>query len=85
MRGMSQAVIEDRLLDVVGHSVGMRWPSAGDPVEQAFGAVGLEVAADLLGVLAAVAHHPTGLADVAQTGDQLGTHDIGSSVCERVR
>src|SRR6266404_3800600 len=41
-----QAVIEDRLLDLLGHPVGMRWPRAGDLVEQAFGAVGLEVAAD---------------------------------------
>jgi hypothetical protein len=56
-----------------------------DLVEQAFGAVGLEVAADLLELLAAVAHHPTGLGNVAQVGGQLGAHDIGSSVCEPVR
>jgi len=69
MAGMGQAVIEDRLLDLFGHPVGMRWPRAGDLVEQAFGAIDLEVPADLVELLAAVAPHPAGLADVA--GRQL--------------
>jgi len=64
-------VIEDRLLDLLGYSVGMRWPCASNLVEQAFGAVGLEVAADLVELLTAVAHHPAGLADVAELGRQL--------------
>jgi hypothetical protein len=71
MTGMGQAVIEDRLLDVLGHPVGMRRAGAGDLVEQPLGAIGLEVAADLIELLAAVAHHPAGLADIAELGGQF--------------
>ena len=39
---------------------------AGDPVEQPVGAIGLEVAPDLVELLAAVAHQPAGLADIAE-------------------
>src|SRR5262245_11912444 len=68
MAGMGQAMVEDRLLDVLPDPVGMRWAGAGDLVEQPLGAIGLEVAADLVELLAAIAHYPTGLADVAEIG-----------------
>ena len=71
MARMGQAMVEDRLLDVLADPVGMRWAGAGDLVEQPLGALGLEVAADLVELLAAVAHYPTGLADVAEIGVQL--------------
>lgn len=44
----------------------MRVARAGDPVEQAVGAVGLEVTADLVELLAAIADDAAGLADVAE-------------------
>jgi hypothetical protein len=59
-------MVEDRLLDVLADPVGVWIARSGDPVEQAVGAVGLEVAADLVELLAAVADDPAGLADVAE-------------------
>jgi hypothetical protein len=46
-QGGRQAMAEDRLLDLLGHPVGAGRPGAGDLVEQAGGAIGLEVAPDL--------------------------------------
>lgn len=46
--------------------VGVWVARAGDPVEQAVGAVGLEVTADLIELLATVADDAAGLADVAK-------------------
>jgi hypothetical protein len=49
-------------------------------LEQPFGAIGLEVAADLVELLAAVAHHSTGLADVAQFGRQLQQAELAPAI-----
>jgi hypothetical protein len=39
---MRQGVLEDRLLDDLGHAIGMRVARAGQPVDQPVRAVGLE-------------------------------------------
>lgn len=49
---MFQGVIEDCLLDVLGHPVRMRSTGAGQTVDQALGAMSLEVAPDLIELLA---------------------------------
>ena len=71
MAGMGERVVEDRLLDLGRHPVGVRAAGAGQPVEQPLGAVGLEVPADLVELLARIAHHPAGFADVAELGREL--------------
>jgi len=69
--GMGQAVLEDRLLDLGGHPVGVGRAGARHAVEQPVGAVGLEVAADLVELLAGIAHHLAGLADVPQVAREF--------------
>ena len=54
-QGMIQGMIQDRLLDRLGHPVGMRAAGARQTVDQPRRAVGLEVAPDLVELLAAVA------------------------------
>jgi hypothetical protein len=49
----------------------MRIARAGQPVDQTVRAVGLEVAPDLVELLAAVADHLAGLRDVAEVGRQF--------------
>jgi hypothetical protein len=56
---MLEAVIEDRLLDLVADAVGVG-PRAGEPADQAVGTEGLVVAADLVELLARVPHHLAG-------------------------
>jgi len=56
----------------------MRVARAGDPVEQAVGAVGLEVAADLVELLAAVADDLTGLACTAELDRKLEQGELAS-------
>jgi hypothetical protein len=68
---VSQRVVEDRLLDRGADPVGMRRAGTGQAVEQPVGAVSLEVPADLVELLARIAHHPAGLADVAELGREL--------------
>lgn len=69
--GMCQGVLQDRLLDRFGHAVGVRVARPGQPIDQPVRAVGLEVAADLVELLAAVADHLAGLGHVAEVGRQL--------------
>jgi len=68
---MGERVVEDRRLDLGRHPVGVRAAGAGQTIEQPVGAEGLEVPADLVELLARVAHHPTGSADVAELGREL--------------
>jgi hypothetical protein len=69
--GMGQRMIEDRLLDLGADPVRVRGAGADQAVEQPVGAIGLEVPADLVELLARIAHHPAGLADVAELGGEL--------------
>jgi hypothetical protein len=69
--GVGQGMIEDRRLDLGGHSVGMRPLGAGRAVEQPIGAVGLKVAPDLIELLLAVADYPARFADVAEIAGKL--------------
>ncbi len=64
--GMGERVVEHRRLDLGRHPVGVRAARAGQAVDQPVGAIGLEVAPDLVELLAAVAHHLAGPADVAE-------------------
>lgn len=68
--GMRQRMVEHGLLDLGRHPVGMRSPGAGQPVDQPLGAIGLEVATDLVELLARVAHHLAGLRDVGEFARQ---------------
>ena len=56
---------QDRGLDLFGDPVGMWTLGDGEPVDEAFGPVGLIVASDLVKLLARIAHDPAGLGDVA--------------------
>jgi hypothetical protein len=52
-----QGVLQNGLLDGLRHAIGMRVARAGQPIEQPVRAIGLEVAADLVELLAAVADY----------------------------
>jgi len=69
--GVGERMVEDRRLDLGRHPVGVRPAGAGQPIDQPLGPLGLEVPADLVELLPAVAHHPAGLADVAEVGGKL--------------
>lgn len=69
--GMFERMVEDRLLDLGRHPVRVRALGAGQPVEQPVGAIGLEVAADLIELLARIAHQLAGVGDVAEVGGEL--------------
>jgi len=61
-----QRVGQDRLLDGRGHTVRV-WPlGARQPIDEPVGAVQLEAPPDLVELLAAVAHDPARLRDVAE-------------------
>lgn len=68
--------VEDGLLDVLADPVGVRVAWAGDPVEQTVGAVGLEVAPDLIELLAAVADDAAGLAHIAELAGKLEQSEL---------
>ncbi len=51
MAGMGKGVVEHRLLDLRWDPVRVRPARAGQPVDKPVGAVGLEVAADLVELL----------------------------------
>ena len=74
--GVGQAVVEDGLLDVLADPLGMRVAGTGDPVEQAVGTVGLEVAPDLIELLAAVADDAAGFTDVAKLAGKLEQSEL---------
>ena len=76
--GMFQGVVEDGLLDLGRYPVGMLASGAGQTVDQAVGAVGLEVATDLVELLPAVDHHLTGFGDIAEVGGQLQQRQLAS-------
>lgn len=54
--GLRERVLQDRLLDLGGDAVGVRPACPGHVVDEALRAVGLEVAADFVELLAGVAH-----------------------------
>jgi hypothetical protein len=68
---MGESVVEDRRLDLRCDAIGMRATGAGQPVDETIGAVGLEVAADLVELLAGVAHQLAGPGDVVELARQL--------------
>ena len=69
--GMLERMGRDRLLDRGRDAVGVWSLGSRQPVEQPLGAVHLEVAADLVEVLPAVAHDPARLRDVAEFLSEL--------------
>lgn len=62
---MLEAVVENGLFDLGSNPVGMWSRAAGQLIEQTDAAIGPVVAADLVKLLPAVAHHLAGFADVA--------------------
>jgi hypothetical protein len=68
---MAEGTVEDRLLD---RGADPGWGAAcgtGNPIEQPLGAKGLEVPANLVALLAAVARHPASFAHLAELGGGL--------------
>lgn len=59
-------MVEDRLLDFCGHTVGVRPARAGQAVDDGLAAAGLEVAANFVELLARVAHQHVGLRNVVE-------------------
>lgn len=68
---MGQRVIEDGGLDRLGQPVGMWSARPGQPIDQTGRAVSLEVAADLVELLAAVADQLAGLGHITEVRCQL--------------
>src|SRR5579883_2996737 len=56
----------------------MRSLGAGQSIDQPFGAIGLEVAPDLVELLPATAHHPAVLADVAEIARKLQQAELAT-------
>lgn len=75
---MLQGVVQDGVFDRLGYPVGVRAAGAGRAVEQALGAIGLEIAADLVELLAAVAQQLAGLGDIAKVGGRLQQRQLAS-------
>src|SRR5262245_5292572 len=69
--GMHQGVVEHSLLDLGRYAIGVRPFSAGQPINQSLGTVGLNVAADL--------------ADAAGISHQLASAAVASSSSESLR
>ena len=63
---MGQGVVEDGGLDLGRDAVGMRPLGAGKPVDQALGAIGLEIAPDLVELLTGITHHLAGSGDIGE-------------------
>jgi len=71
MGGVIQAVVQNYLLYWLFHAVGMRTFGAGKTVQEPIGAVELVVPADLIELLAGVAHNPAGFRDILQFSSKL--------------
>ena len=76
--GMDECVVEHGLLDLGRDPVGMRSAWSGQPVDQPFGTIGLEVAADLVELLAGVTHQLAGAADIGEVGGQLQQRELAT-------
>ncbi len=66
-----EGVIEDGLFNLGSDPIGMSPFTAGEFVEQALGAIGLVVTANLIELLAAVADELAGFADVIELFGEL--------------
>src|SRR6266849_3073801 len=69
--GIRERMVEDRLLDLGRDPVRMWSLGAGQPIDQPLGPVSLEIAADLVELLATIAHHLAGTADVGEVLSEL--------------
>ena len=69
---------EDGLFDLGRDPVWMRAAGTGQAVDQPFGAIGLEVPADLVELLAGISHHPAGPADIAEIGRQFEQAELAT-------
>ena len=76
--GMHQGVVEHGLLDLGRHPVGVRSLGAGQAVDQPLGAIGLEVASDLVELLARIAHHLAGAADIGEVGGEFQQRELAA-------
>jgi len=68
---MFKGVGQDGILHLLGYPVRMRSAGSRQTIDNALSPIDLEVAADLVELLAAVAHDPAGLRDVPQFLTQL--------------
>jgi hypothetical protein len=78
MAGMNQRMVEYGLLDLGGDPVGVRSPRAGKAVDQPLGAISLEVASDLVKLLAGIAHHLAVAADVGEVCSQFQQRELAA-------
>ena len=69
--GVFEGVGQDGIFDLLSHPVRMRSSGSGKPVDKPLSPIDLEVSADLVELLTAVAHDPAGLRDVPQLLAQL--------------
>ena len=76
--GIGQCVIEHGLLDFGGDAIGVRPLRAGQTVDEAVGPIGLEVAPDLVELLAGVAHHLAGAADVGELRGEFEQRELAA-------
>ena len=76
--GPVEAVLEDCVLDLLGESVGMGVSGARKPVDEAFGAEGLKVAADLVELLSGVSHELAGLGYIVEFVGQFEQAELAS-------
>jgi len=76
--GVLQGVVENGPLDIPGYPVGVRPARAGQPVDQPRRPVGLEVAPDLVELLARIAHQLAGLGHVVQVRRQFEQGELAS-------
>ena len=72
-------MVRHRRLDLGRDPVGVRPARAGQAADQPLGAVGLEVAADLVELLARVTHDHAGLGDVVQLLGQLQHRQLAAA------
>jgi hypothetical protein len=75
---MGKRVIEDGLLDLGRDPVGVRPLGAGQAINEPVSTVGLVIAADLVELLAAIAHQLAGAADVFQVLGELQQRQLAA-------
>ena len=76
--GVFEGVVENGLFDFCGDAVGMGAAGAGHAVDEAVGAKGLEVAADLVELLAGIAGQFAGSGNVIEVGSELQQSELAA-------
>jgi hypothetical protein len=78
MAGMVEGMGQHRLLDLGGHAVGMRPLGTRQPVDEPFGSIGLEIAPDLVELLARIAHHLAGAGHIGKFAREIEQRQLAT-------